>query len=170
MTASSSPQAAFAAAGGEQAALFVRLTQAKLRPTRARLALLALLDQPSQLPMDAEAIYQALSTQDRRASLGTVYRILKELEQSQVLVREFDQDGRSLYMIWRPESQVQAVHLACRSTGRTFLFSDPALRERLAEVLLERGLSLGDAPVFVQITSQAATPAARKTPRGVGVA
>jgi Fe2+ or Zn2+ uptake regulation protein len=131
-----------------------RLLKAKLRPTPARLALLALLGQPEQPQLDADSIYQQLAAQDRRASLGTVYRVLKELEQHQLVIRDIDHQGRAWYMVWPSDAPGQhMVHLICRENGLAFHLVDPTLHHWVSEVLARQGWRLGLSPLTIQLSA-----------------
>lgn len=140
-----------------------RLVQARLRPTRARVAVLALLGQAGAGRMNAEAIYQKLGAQERRASLGTVYRILKELERHRLVMRDFDQDGRAWYMNWPAVAPAHLIHIVCRDGGQTLRLSDAALHRRVAELLAAQGWQLGEGPLMLQLS---ATPAQASGSRG----
>ncbi|RZZ89632.1 Fur family transcriptional regulator [Pseudoxanthomonas winnipegensis] len=77
------------------------LQSAGLRLTAPRRALLALLaKQP--VACDAMSLHQQLRGQGRRVSLGTVYRLLRVLEDRQLAIAIASPHGRTLLRLCQP--------------------------------------------------------------------
>lgn len=141
-----------------------RLLQARLRPTPARLAMLSLFDQPEQPQLDAETLYRRLAAEGHRASLGTIYRILKELENHQLVVRDIDQQGRAWYMAWPSDTASQhMVHMICRESGLALHLNAPELHQWVADILAHEGWRLGLSPLTIQVNAQPSNHQPEKT-------
>lgn len=133
-----------------------RLLQARLRPTPARLAMLSLFDQPDQPQLDADTLYLRLAAEGHRASLGTIYRILKELENHQLVIRDIDHQGRAWYMAWPSDTDSQhMVHMICRESGLALHLNAPELHKWVAEILAQEGWTLGLSPLTIQVNAHA---------------
>ncbi|WDS34768.1 transcriptional repressor [Pseudoxanthomonas sp.] len=84
-----------------EAVLAHRVQAAGLRMTAPRRALLALLsEQPAAC--DAIALHRQLQASCPHASLGTVYRLLRELERRQLAVSIASSHGRTLWRLCSP--------------------------------------------------------------------
>lgn len=142
----SRPPPARPAAGPSVAPL---LTRALLRPTAARVAILEAFFQLPTLRLGADDMYRQLLRQGDGASRATVYRVLRELEAAKFLEREWIDEGRALYGLRVQAQDAQSFALVCRSSHRQFSFSDGPLREQLAAVVRQFGLTLGDEPITI---------------------
>jgi Fur family ferric uptake transcriptional regulator len=123
-----------------QDAAVQKLQSAGLRPTLARVAILQMLADDRGKAMSAEAVFQQLVGRGTAKSLGTVYRVLQELEQGGLLLREWHGRHRSLYRIM-PGAGMQAPRLVCRSSGHDVALADPLLDECLQADPDRSGLS-----------------------------
>ncbi|SEM11781.1 Ferric uptake regulator family protein [Pseudoxanthomonas sp. GM95] len=81
-----------------EAALAHRMQAAGLRMTAPRRALLALLSQ-QPAACDAIELHRQLQATCPHASLGTVYRLLRELERRQLAVAIASPHGRTLWRL-----------------------------------------------------------------------
>ncbi|WP_440975371.1 Fur family transcriptional regulator [Pseudoxanthomonas winnipegensis] len=77
------------------------LQSAGLRLTAPRRALLELLAQ-QPVACDAMSLHQQLRGQGRRVSLGTVYRLLRVLEDRQLAIAIASPHGRTLWRLCQP--------------------------------------------------------------------
>ncbi|KAF1042262.1 Fur family transcriptional regulator [Xylophilus sp.] len=148
-------------------ALSQMLTQARLRPTAARLAILGLFLRLPTLRLGADDMYTRLMEQGNGTSRATVYRVLRELESARLLEREWVDEGRALYGLRTAEPDGRSFALVCKRSHRQFSFSDATLRERLAAAMQSLGLALGDdEPITIHVSvaggsAAAAAPAGR---------
>lgn len=146
-----------------QQRVFERLRQARLRPTSARVCLLQILLAPPQAKLGAETIFQRLLSVDVSISLGTIYRVLKELEEHGLLAREWQTStagNKSLYLI-RPEvAEVPPCQLVCATCRRRVAVRDAQLNQEIARVAASHGWAAGDCAVTLRCTACAAASGA----------
>lgn len=104
-------------AGGE---IYELLRKHGMRTTSARVHILEVLRSNRQTVYFAEQMFLELSTRGVGVSLGTIYRVLQELEHVGVVVREWrvvDNIGKSMFMLApsvQPPSSYRAVCRVCR--------------------------------------------------------
>lgn len=113
-----------------------RLEAAGLKVTRPRVRILALLDDPATCCLSAKAVHRAFIGSDQRMSLGTVYRVLADLEKAGLVVgHHFDGELKEYGLAERADHD----HMVCVETGDVIKFDDPELRAVQARVAARHG-------------------------------
>lgn len=134
--------------------IFERLRAARLRPTSARICILQILDASARAALNAEVIYQQLLQIGIAVSLGTIYRVLKEMEQAGLLLREREASAsgnKARYLI-RPERvETDSCYLVCRVCERSVLMQDAALIEQLRATAALHDMAIGARVLSVQM-------------------
>lgn len=134
--------------------IFERLRAARLRPTSARICILQILDASERAALNAETIYQQLAQIGIAVSLGTIYRVLKEMEQSGLLLREREVSARgnkARYLIRPEQAEADSCYLVCRVCERSVLMQDAALIEQLRGSAALHGMEIGARVLSVQM-------------------
>lgn len=112
-----------------------------LRVTRARVSVAEVLLHQSQ-PLSAEQVFRQLLDKGDDVSLGSVYRILKQLEDEGLAQRErqFSYGGyKAVYSIYGESSRDRAYWFCCDICGRRQRVPDTALAGQLLDAAaLER--------------------------------
>lgn len=131
-----------------QQRVFERLRQARLRPTSARVCLLQILLTVPQPKLGAETIFQHLLSAGVSISLGTIYRVLKELEEHGLLMREWQANAagnKSLYLIRPDVDAVPPCQLVCDVCQCRVAVQDAELNQQIARVAAVQRWTTGDA-------------------------
>lgn len=127
-----------------------RLRAAGLRPTSARIGVLQVIDAAGETPLPAEEVFRRMSVRGTRVSLGTVYRLIHELETRQVLLRGWGSDRKALYWLRRTERGALGLQLVCQRTGRRVVLDDADLGARLLAAAEREGFDLAGLVLEVQ--------------------
>lgn len=117
-----------------------------LRITRARSALAAVLLRQSK-PVGAEVVFRLLFEDGENISLGSVYRILKQMEDDGLVLRDrhVTSNGvKAIYSIRSDEAQSRRYLFHCTVCGRQQRIADAVLAGQLANVAALEGFELAD--------------------------
>jgi len=126
--------------------LFHKLRTKGLRPTSARAGVLHILQNRQEQAFHAEQIFVALSGLGIRVSLGTVYRVLQELEQTGLAVRERSDAAPMAKSCFRMASKAptpRAYSFVCPLCRRHARVEDRALIELLQRQARAAGFDAG---------------------------
>ena len=105
-----------------------------MRMTDQRRVIARVLGEASDHP-DVEEVYRRATAIDKRISIATVYRTVRQFEEAGILERHDFRDGRSRY---EPMPDAHHDHLIDLDTGKVVEFHDPEIEElqrRIAERL-----------------------------------
>lgn len=137
-----------------------RLIALKLRSTPARhLVIAAFLDpRPAPARLTAPDVYRKICSDGFSISLGTVYRVINELEQAGLLQREWELPGggavgKACYELRSEKGQ--ACVIACHQCQRQVAFDDAGLMEQLQRVARLHGLPASNAAPRIDIVCAA---------------
>jgi Fur family ferric uptake transcriptional regulator len=125
-----------------------RLTQAGYRQGGARRAVIALLGEQN-CALSALEIGEALAREDRAVSRASVYRILEELEQAQLVARIEVGHGIVRYEPVR-HGHGHHHHMVCDRCGRLIPFADEGLERELARVSEDVALAVVEHEVILR--------------------
>ncbi|MDM0026205.1 Fur family transcriptional regulator [Variovorax saccharolyticus] len=116
-----------------------RLRAAGLRPTAARVGVLEVMATHGAAFATAAELCRCLLQRGARASGGTIYRAIHDLELHGLLLRVPDRSRRSLYRLRVHTDPPGTLQVVCHRTGRTLTIVEPALADHLASILQEIG-------------------------------
>jgi Fur family ferric uptake transcriptional regulator len=125
-----------------QGAVFEHLRETGLRPTSARICVLQILQAHPHGSMTAEQIFQQLDAIGIKFNLATVYRVLRELEGSGIICREWhfaDAAGKSRYLLAAQVEQAVTYTFVCQVCGRGF----PVADKRFSEMMYRQAETAG---------------------------
>ncbi|MYM27982.1 hypothetical protein GTP58_06580 [Duganella sp. CY15W] len=132
----------------EDEAVYAQLRKLKLRPTSARICVLTALQQQREEALPAERIFLQLIQTGVTISLGTVYRVLTELEQHGLVQREWpplDPAGKSRFMLIPVLAAPMVCSMVCPLCQSEHAVTDKllleALRRQARAAGFERGLA-----------------------------
>jgi Fur family transcriptional regulator, ferric uptake regulator len=128
-----------------------------LRVTSARLKILQQLQNANaeSKHLSAEDIYRKTIQSDKKITLGTIYRVLGELEQRGLVLRRHWQQGSSAAYFEFAQPQ-HHDHLVCMESGVITEFNDVALVSCLQQLSRERNMELVDYNLVVYIRPRSA--------------
>nr|WP_314634915.1 transcriptional repressor [uncultured Janthinobacterium sp.] len=131
-----------------------RLRAVRLRPTSARICILQVLAGTQRQAMNAESIYQQLQHIGIAVSLGTIYRVLKEMEGAGLLLREREASAsgnKARYLIKPDHVEADSCYLVCRVCERSVLVQDAPLVDHLRQAAAAHGMAIGANVISVQM-------------------
>lgn len=110
-----------------------------LKVTAPRLRVLGAIHGSSTRHLSAEDIYRRLMEQGSDVAIGTIYRVLTQLEAAGVLSRSVFEPGKTVFELKEDEHH---DHLVCLSCGRVDEFRDDVIEARQEAVAAARGYRL----------------------------
>lgn len=127
-----------------------RLKNHHLRPTVARISVLAALEQSAPQCLDAGQLYAILHLQLAQA---TIYRVLHDIWEAGLVVRSRGEQNRTKFGL-RPDGQNrQKIALGCHCGARLVFIEDKTLYEQLHSLAGEAGFDIDNDPVFIISTA-----------------
>ncbi len=112
-----------------------------LKATLPRLKILELFQSSAQRHMTAEDVYRQLMQQQLDIGLATVYRVLMQFEQADILKRSHFESERAVYELNEGEHH---DHLVCLDCGRVEEFHDPDIEALQVKVAKKKGFEIAD--------------------------
>ena len=117
------------------------LKEAGLKITQPRLLILNLLENSKQRHLSTNDIYILLSENKTPLTLGTIYRVLDQLEKAGlVLCHHFSAD----HAVYELHDSDHHDHMIDITTGKVMEFHDEIIEQRQREIAAEHGLELCD--------------------------
>ncbi len=117
------------------------LKSAGLKVTLPRIKVLEVFRTADTRHLSAEDVYHRLSGQSADVGLATVYRVLTQLEEAGILMRNTFNAGKAVYELNEGKHH---DHLICLDCGRTDEFADPTIEKRQKTVAESFGYILRD--------------------------
>ncbi len=112
-----------------------------LKATVPRLKILEIFQHGGQRHMTAEDVYKVLMQERSDVGLATVYRVLAQFEQADILCRSHFESGRAVYELNEGQHH---DHLVCLDCGRVEEFFDAKIEKRQSEVARAKGFEIAD--------------------------
>ncbi len=112
-----------------------------LKVTAPRLKILELFQQGTQRHMTAEDVYRHLLLQNMDIGIATVYRVLMQFEQADILKRRHSESERAVYELNEGEHH---DHLVCLDCGRVEEFHDEDIEALQVKVAQRHGFEIAD--------------------------
>lgn len=125
-----------------------RLKQAGLRQTTPRVAILRALLKRSPGHPTVDAIAQTLLSEGLRLNLAVIYRVLKEFEESGVVLKHQFTDGINQYELNPDEGHDHMICVRCRSI---FEFQSAEIQNGQLRVVAAEGHQLIDRKLVLYI-------------------
>lgn len=115
------------------------LRKAGLKVTMPRVKILELLEQSDSGHMSAEEIYQKLLEEGEQTGLATVYRVLTQFEQADLVLRHNFEGGKAVFELNRGEHH---DHMVCTESGKVIEFHNEEIEELQKRIADEHGYEL----------------------------
>jgi Fur family transcriptional regulator, ferric uptake regulator len=112
-----------------------------LKATAPRLKILELFQTSAQRHMTAEDVYRQLLLQQLDIGLATVYRVLMQFEQANILKRSHFESERAVYELNEGEHH---DHLVCLDCGRVEEFHNPDIEALQVKIAQAKGFEIAD--------------------------
>jgi Fur family ferric uptake transcriptional regulator len=112
-----------------------------LKVTVPRLKILEIFQKGTQRHMTAEDVYRVLLDERADVGLATVYRVLSQFEQADILARSHFESGKAVYELNEGQHH---DHLVCLDCGRVEEFYDAEIEKRQNAVAKAKGFVIAD--------------------------
>ncbi|MBC7436751.1 MAG: ferric iron uptake transcriptional regulator [Bdellovibrionales bacterium] len=112
-----------------------------LKATLPRLKILEIFQKGAQRHMTAEDVFRVLLEDRSDIGLATVYRVLTQFEQANILIRSHFESGKSVYEINEGQHH---DHLVCLDCGKVEEFYDAEIERRQHSVAKAKGFVIAD--------------------------
>jgi Fur family ferric uptake transcriptional regulator len=112
-----------------------------LKATLPRLKILELFQTGQRRHMTAEDVFRMLLQEHSDVALATVYRVLAQFEQADILVRSHFESGKAVYELNEGQHH---DHLVCLNCGRVEEFYDAEIEQRQHRVAQAKGFQIAD--------------------------
>ena len=112
-----------------------------LKVTVPRLKILEIFQKGTQRHMTAEDVFRVLMDERADVGLATVYRVLAQFEQADILARSHFESGRAVYELNEGQHH---DHLVCLDCGRVEEFYDAEIEKRQNAVAKSKGFAIAD--------------------------
>ena len=112
-----------------------------LKATLPRLKILEIFQKGSQRHMTAEDVFRVLLLERSDVGLATVYRVLAQFEQADILTRSHFESGKAVYELNEGQHH---DHLVCLDCGKVEEFYDAEIEKRQHAVAKTKGFAIAD--------------------------
>ena len=112
-----------------------------LKATLPRLKILELFQTSKQRHLTAEDVYRQLLLANEDIGLATVYRVLMQFEQADILKRSHFESEKAVYELNEGQHH---DHLVCLDCGRVEEFHDPDIEALQEKIARREGFELAD--------------------------
>lgn len=112
-----------------------------LKATLPRLKILEIFQTGTQRHMTAEDVFRALLQHRSDVALATVYRVLAQFEQADILIRSHFESGRAVYELNEGQHH---DHLVCLDCGKVEEFYDAEIEKRQHTIARTKGFAIAD--------------------------
>ena len=112
-----------------------------LKATVPRLKILEVFQRGKQRHMTAEDVYRVLLEERSDVGLATVYRVLTQFEQADILKRSNFESGKAVYELNEGQHH---DHLVCLDCGKVEEFFDAEIEKRQHTIAKEKGFTIAD--------------------------
>lgn len=117
------------------------LREAGLKITFPRLKVLEILEEAEPHHLSAEQVYRKLIELDESIGLATVYRVLTQFEQAEIVDRHNFSEGHAVYEL---KSASHHDHMIDVGSGEVVEFVDERIEELQREIVDKKGYELVD--------------------------
>lgn len=112
-----------------------------LKATLPRLKILEIFQKGTQRHMTAEDVFRVLLEHHSDVGLATIYRVLAQFEQADILIRSHFESGKAVYELNEGQHH---DHLVCLDCGKVEEFYDAEIEKRQHAVAKSKGLAITD--------------------------
>jgi Fur family ferric uptake transcriptional regulator len=121
--------------------LVAKLKSVGLKITQSRLKILQVLEQEQQHHLNAEAVYAILSREKAEVGLATVYRVLTQFEEVELVKRHDFAEGHAVFELNQGSHH---DHLVCTKCGAVQEFVDERIETFQREIASEHHFKMTD--------------------------
>ncbi len=124
----------------------IDLKKAGLKATVPRLKILSILEENSNRHMSAEDVYKALLEHGEDVGLATVYRVLTQFDQAELVKRHHFAEGHSVFEINEGDHH---DHMVCVKCGKVEEFTDETIEKRQQAIAKKAGFEMTNHSLYI---------------------
>jgi len=117
------------------------LRQAGLKTTLPRLRVLSILESSKVRHLSAEDIYRELLSEDESIGLATVYRVLTQFVDADLVIRHNFEGDRAVFEL---NDEDHHDHMVCMDCGKVIEFIDPMIEKLQQKVADDHAFVIQD--------------------------
>ncbi len=117
------------------------LRQAGLKTTLPRLRVLSILESSKVRHLSAEDIYRELLSEDESIGLATVYRVLTQFVDADLVIRHNFEGDRAVFEL---NDEDHHDHMVCMGCGKVIEFIDPRIEKLQLKVADDHAFVIQD--------------------------
>lgn len=117
-----------------------------LKVTEPRLKILAAFDTSTVRHLSAEDIYRLFQKNQTNIGLATIYRVLTQFEQADMLVRHHFENDKAVFELNDTDLH---DHLVCIHCGRVVEFLDPDIKKRQSTIAEQNGFKISAQSIYL---------------------
>lgn len=117
------------------------LKSSGLKATLPRLKILEIFQNSKVRHLSAEDIYKILINDNMDVGLATVYRVLTQFEQAEIVHRNHFETGKAVFEL---NEGSHHDHLVCLDCGRVEEFFDEEIEKRQQMIATQRGFTISE--------------------------
>lgn len=122
------------------------LKKVGLKITEPRLKILSLMQRTSVQHFSAEDVYKWLLEEGEEIGLATVYRVLNQFHEANILTRHNFEGNKSIFEL---APQEHHDHIICMDCGKVFEFNDDIIERRQKEISEQHGIKLASHSLYL---------------------
>lgn len=115
------------------------LKEIGLKATGPRLKILKLFENSQGQHLSAEDIYKEFISEGEDIGLATIYRVLTQFEQFNILIRHYFETGKAVYEL---NAGGHHDHLVCLDCGKVVEFFDPEIEDLQQRIAAKHGYQI----------------------------
>ena len=117
-----------------------------LKVTGPRLKILDLFETHAEEHLSAEDVYRILLEEGVEIGVATIYRVLTQFEQADILLRHHFESGKAVYELNKGDHH---DHIVCVKCGRITEFHNPTIEKLQSQIAEENGYSIEDHALYL---------------------
>nr|WP_275428973.1 transcriptional repressor [Stenotrophomonas maltophilia] len=126
-----------------------------MRSTITRIAILQVIKAAGTSCIGIEEIYRQLLQHGTPVSVGSIYRIVRQFESREVLLREWDRCRKTMYRLRPAGFGSGQLRMVCPDTGRVAELDDPELYRLVVAAAKRLSIDLGGRSLAIQLAQPA---------------
>ncbi len=117
-----------------------------LKVTGPRLKILDLFETHADLHLSAEDVYRILLENGIEIGVATIYRVLTQFEQADILLRHHFETGKAVYELNKGDHH---DHIVCVKCGNVSEFHNPEIEKLQEQIASEHGFRVVDHALYM---------------------
>ena len=117
-----------------------------LKVTGPRLKILDLFETHAEEHLSAEDVYRILLEEGVEIGVATIYRVLTQFEQADILLRHHFESGKAVYELNKGDHH---DHIVCVKCGKVTEFHNPTIEKLQSQIAEENGYSIEDHALYL---------------------